>query len=147
MLKSQFHEQTGTGRTNYINEFLFWSRKGIYCPCNVYLEDQNCYFWLGIMFSTLKVISTGVSTVGVVKRLMDECSIHLFYKSSEGEIFELSWRLVSDEYNLFRLHSILSFRLFHEFFSFIVIKSSSSSDLLLYFKSTNWNRGHGSFII
>lgn len=46
------------------------------------------------MISTLKLISSSVSTLAAAKTLVDNCTIHLFYKSEEGEIFELQWKLV-----------------------------------------------------
>lgn len=60
------------------------------------------------MISTIKLISAGVSTVGniykninnfkkflgTIKTLLDNCSIHLFYRDNIGNIIELFWKKV-----------------------------------------------------
>ena len=64
------------------------------------------------MFSTLKLISSGVSTIGSVKSLIDSCSLHLFYRSNQGEIIELNWRkvesIVKFLFNTFREDGIIT---------------------------------------
>jgi len=47
------------------------------------------------MFATVRLLSTGISTIGTVKALYDNFSQHLFFRDEIGNIFEVSWSLKS----------------------------------------------------